>query len=272
LPTADLREVAPDHQRDQVEQAGLAEQVRYAVLCGPEDASAVWAAGALAAHGLPVRLVTTEELVYSTSFTHTLTAAGVVRTAVRLRDGSVVGPHLLGTLNRVTWIPSDHLAGASVTDREYAVQELFALLTSVFHGLPGTVLGRPDARGLCGAWWRPAEWMVEASRAGLRCVGHRTGMVDALPADRVTVLAIQGRVVDGTPAAALPEEVRDGCARLAGRHGSGLLGIDLVPHGGSWLFAAATPVPDLRVGGPMVVAALAEALASGAPAPGVGAT
>jgi hypothetical protein len=72
----------------------------------------------------------------------------VVRTLVRLRDGSVVGPHLVGTLNRVTRIPSEHLGGASLPDREYAVQELFALLTSAFHGLPGTVLGRPDARGL----------------------------------------------------------------------------------------------------------------------------
>jgi hypothetical protein len=233
------------------------------VLCAPEDRSALWAAGALGAHGLPVRVVTTEELVYSTSVTHTV-GAGPVTTAVRLRDGGVLGPDLLGTLNRVSRIPTDHLAGASSLDRDYAVQELHALLTSVLHGLPGQVLGRPDARGLCGAWWRPAEWMVAAGRAGLRGVGHRSGAADPLPAGRrMTVLVIGGRVVGSGPADALPEAVQGACVILAAGHGSGLLGIDLVHDGRGWLFAGATPLPDLSAGGAAGVEAMVATLSAG---------
>jgi hypothetical protein len=109
--------------------------------------------------------------------------------------------------------------------------------------------------------------MLEASRAGLVSIGYRSGSMEVPPVDRLTVLAILGRLVDDLSAGALPDEVREGCARLAARHGSGVLGIDLVPHLGSWLFAAATPVPDLRAGGPTVVAALGAALTGGAPAP-----
>lgn len=242
-------------------------RVEYAVVCGPEDAPAVWAAGALAARGLRVRLVTTEELIYSTSFTHTV-RAGLVTSAVRLPDGAVLGPDLRGTLNRVTRIPTEHLAGAAQADREYALQELHALLTSVLYALPGPVLGRPDARGLCGAWWRPAEWMVEAGRAGLRCVGYRSGAVDPLPTTaRVTVLIIGGRVVVTDPVGALPNAVRKGCARLAARHGSGLLGVDLALDDETWLFAGGTPLPDLRAGRDAGVEAMVAALLAGAPTP-----
>lgn len=252
---------APDAGRS----ATTHEHVTHAVICGPEDASAVWAAEALSASGLPVRLVTTEELVYSTSFTHTL-RSGVVTTVVRLPDGAVLGPDLLGTLNRVSRIPTDHLAGAAPGDREYALQELFALLTSVFHGLPGAVLGRPDARGLCGAWWRPAEWVVAAARAGLQCVGYRSGATDPLPTTtRATVLVIGGHVVADPTLGSLPDEVRLGCVQLAASHGSGLLGVDLVRDDRNWLFCGGTPLPDLRAGGAEGVRALAAALVAQSP-------
>ena len=128
---------------------GEPKPVEYAVLCGPEDRSALWAAQALQDRGLPVRVVTTQEVVYSTSLRHTV-AFGEVTTAVRLADGTLLGPDLRGTLNRMTWVPTEHLAGAEPADRDYAQQEIHAVLTSVVHGLPGVVLGRADGRGLCG--------------------------------------------------------------------------------------------------------------------------
>ncbi len=154
---------------------GRLEPVAYAVLCGPEDRSAVWMAGSLRAAGLDVRLVTTQELVYSTSLRHTVSTHGRAATAVRLGDGALLGPDLRGTLNRMTWVPAEHLAGAPAADRLYALQELQAILTSIVHGLPGVVLGRPDGRGLSGAAWRSSEWMARAGRAGLTVVGYRTG-------------------------------------------------------------------------------------------------
>jgi hypothetical protein len=229
--------------------------VEYAVLCGPEDAAAVWAAHELTRRGLRVRVVTTEELVYSAGLVHTVGRDGPT-VAVRLADGSVLGPDLRGTLNRVLRIPRDHLAATNETDRDYVLVELQAVLTSLLAALPGRVVGRPDPRGLSGAWWRPAEWMVAAARSSLTTVGYRSGGSDE-PGPTSTVLVVAGEVVvpDGTE---LPARVVAACRALADRHGGGVLGIDLVTD--SCLFVGATPWPDLRPGGSAVVDALHTAL------------
>jgi hypothetical protein len=231
--------------------------VEYAVLCGPEDAAAVWAAHGLGRRGLPVRLVTTEELVYSSSLTHTVTRDGST-VAVRLSDGSVLGPDLRGTLNRVLRIPRGHLTGTSEQDRDYLVVELQAVLTSLLHALPGTVVGRADPRGLCGAWWRPAEWMVAAGQAGLAGVGYRSGGADDISPTR-TVLVVAGHVVtpDGV---VVPDDVAAGCRSLAARHGGGVLGVELAVNGPEWAFVGATPWPDLRPGGTALIDLLHAAL------------
>lgn len=235
--------------------ADPAPPVEYAVLCGPEDAAAVWAARELTRRGLPVRVVTTEELVYSAGLVHTVGPAGAT-VAVRLADGSVLGPDLRGTLNRVLRIPRDHLAATNETDRDYVLVELQAVLTSLLAALPGRVVGRADPRGLSGAWWRPAEWVVAAAQAGLTTVGYRSGGSD-VPGPTSTVLVVAGDVVvpDGSQ---LPGPVAEACRALAERHGGGVLGIDLVTDSG--MFVSATPWPDLRPGGPAVVDALHAAM------------
>lgn len=217
----------------------------------------MWVAGELRRRGLDVRLVTTEELVYSPSLTHTVSRDGTT-VAVRLADGSLLGPDLRGTLNRVVRIPRAHLAGTSDADRDYVLAELQAVLTSLLCALPGVVVGRADPRGLSGAWWRPAEWMVAAGRAGLTGVGYRSGGTDEISGTR-TVLVVAGEVV--APAGVeLPDGVVAGCQALAARHGSGLLGVELAVQGGAWAFQGATPWPDLRPGGAAVVDALHTAL------------
>ena len=238
---------------------GPGRPVEYAVLCGPEDASAVWAAGELARRGSAVRLVTTEELVYSASLTHTVTPAGTT-VAVRLADGAVLGPDLRGTLNRVVRIPRAHLAATPEPDRDYVLFELQAVLASLLFALPGVVVGRADPRGLCGAWWRPAEWMVAAGQSGLTGVGYRSGGADESTGPR-TLLVLAGRVVapGGTE---VPDEVVAGCRALATRHGGGLLGLDFSMTPLGWAFERGTPWPDLRPGGEAVVDALHAALLS----------
>jgi hypothetical protein len=227
------------------------------VLCGPEDAAAVWAAHELTRRGFPVRIVTTEELVYSAGLTHTVSRAGT-SVAVRLADGSVLGPDLRGTLNRLVRIPRAHLAATPAADRDYVVAELHAVLTSLLFSLPGVVVGRADPRGLSGAWWRPAEWMVAAGRSGLTGLGYRTGGVDETAATR-TVLVVAGEVV-GPADVEVPREVAAGCQALGVRHGGGLLGVDFAVDGERWAFAGATPCPDLRPGGSAVVEVLQAAL------------
>jgi hypothetical protein len=244
---------------DSGEGPGRRPTVEYAVLCGPEDLAAVWAARALRATGLDVRVVTTQELVYSTSLRHTVSRDGGATAAVRLGDGTLFGPDLRGTLNRMTWVPAEHLAGAATVDRDYARQELGAVLTSLVHGLPGVVLGRPDGRGLSGVAWRPCEWMVRAGRAGLLVPGYRTG-VAARPAAGGIPVVVVGEEVTAPRGVEVPPDVAAGVRRLARDHGSGLLGVDLVPGPAGWLVADVTPRPDLRRVGEPVVAALRAAL------------
>ena len=238
--------------------------VEYAVLCGPEDASAVWAARELTRRGLPVRVVTTEELVYSTSLTHRLFVDGST-VAVRLADGSILGPDLRGTLNRVVRLPRAHLAATSESDREYVLMELHAVLTSLLFALPGVVVGRADPRGLSGAWWRPAEWQVAAGQSGLTGVGYRSGGSDEVTG-RQTVLVVGGEVV-APSGLEVPSGVAVGCRALAERHGGGLLGLDFSVRGPTWALAGATPWPDLRPGGAVLANALHANLLAREPVP-----
>ena len=233
--------------------------VEYAVLCGPEDAAAVWAAHELTRRGLPVRVITTEELVYSASLTHRLSADGST-VAVRLADGSILGPGLRGTLNRVVRFPRAHLAATDEKDRDYVLSELHAVLTSLLFALPGVVVGRADPRGLSGAWWRPAEWLVAAGRSGMISVGYRSGGFDEISGQQ-TVLVVGAAVV--TPSGIdIPTDVVVGCQRLAERHGGGLLGLDFAVEGSTWAFERATPWPDLRPGGALLADALHATLLS----------
>ena len=67
-----------------------------------------------------------------------------------------------------------------------------------------------------------------------------------------------GDHVLGTP---LPPATQGACRRLARLAGADLLGIDLVADpAGRWKFAGANPLPDLRLGGPPLLDALAQLL------------
>ena len=134
------------------------------MLCGPEDASAVWAAGELGRRGVGVRLVTTEELVYSASLTHTVTRHRHVRRRAAWPTGRSSAPTSAARSTGSSGSPAHILAATPEPDRDYVLFELQAILASLLFALPGAVVGRADPRGLCGAWWRPAEWMVAAGR------------------------------------------------------------------------------------------------------------
>lgn len=222
--------------------------IRHAVLCSPQDASGPWARAVLLERGLTgVRLVTTEEIVYSTRVVHRQ-AGGVVSTEILLPDGDVLGPGLRSVLNRVITVPSAHLAGAVETDRSYAVQELHAVLTSVLASLPG-VVNAAGPRGLPGPWLRDAEWLCEAARAGLEGVGWRSGQPAAeRPVPDRRVVVIGDEVI--SEARPVPEHVQHGCRALSRRTGASVLGVDFVVQSDArWLFAGANPTPDLRYTG-----------------------
>jgi hypothetical protein len=239
----------------------------WLVLCCPHDAAALWAADGLARRGLtPLVTVSPEAFVCSRQFVHEI-ANGRARTAFTLPDGQVIdSAAVLGTLNRLTYLPSAHLAAANEDDRHYGQHELHATVLSALHGFGARVVNRPTPRGLAGRQRSEAEWLWLAGRAGLRTAVRRHGDracdlgIDAAGAPdgpSHTTLVLDGRLYgDAVPAAAGARAIA--LARLAE---TPLLGIELVEsRAGDWWFAAASTTPDLRRGGDRFLDALAVAL------------
>ena len=239
----------------------------WLVLCATNDLAALWAARELGARGLqPLEIVTAEVLAYNQCFAHRLTA-GQPDVQITLADGRVInGATVRGTLNRLQFIPSAHLNRANATDRQYAEQELFALYLSWLHGLPGIMLNRPTPQGLSGAWRHPSEWVWLAAQAGLLTMPYQQSDWREAPGSDArarnsarTIIVVKDTCCGPTA----PPSVTAACMRLAQLSGTGLLGLDfhLAPSG-DWVFASATALPDLRLGGSALLDALARALRS----------
>ena len=239
----------------------------WLVLCATNDLAALWAARELGARGLqPLEIVTGEVLAYNQRFAHRLTA-GQPDVQITLADGRVINSATVrSTLNRLQFVPSAHLNRANAADRQYAEQELFALYLSWLHGLPGVMLNRPMPQGLSGAWRHPCDWAWLAAQAGLLTTPYQQSdwreapSSDALARNSVRTIIVVKNTCCGPTA---PPSVAAACLRLAQLSGTSLLGLDFhLASSGDWVFATATPMPDLRLGGPALLDALAEALQS----------
>jgi hypothetical protein len=237
----------------------------WLVLCSPHDDSAIWAYHGLRRRGLsPLRIVTAEALAFSTQFEHEIVSDGI-RTRIEHVDGWVLDSReIRGSLNRVQQLPSDHYARAAPEERLYAQQELFAVFLSWLNALPGAMFNRPGPRGLCGDWRPLSEWIRKAGTVGLETVRYRHdeelgGRIVVPPgALPVSVIVFQGQCFG----ARLPTDVQDGCARLAEASATPLAGIDFMQQGSRLLFAGATPLPSLRIGGEAFLDELAAAFRS----------
>src|SRR5690348_304642 len=103
----------------------------WLVLCASSDIPALWAYQGLKARGLePLELVSAEALAYSRRWEHKVGADGV-GTIISLVDGRTICTNeARGTLNRLSWIPTQHLSTSNQVDKEYAIQELNAFFMS----------------------------------------------------------------------------------------------------------------------------------------------
>lgn len=245
----------------------------WLVVGSPQDAAALWACEGLRARGLdPVEWVDGEALAGARTWRHTLDD-GACTSEIRLDDGRTLRDGAIrGVLNRMQGVPPGALQVAHRDDRDYAQQELFALMLSWMHALPATVVNRPTPQGLAGGWRHACEWVRLAGQAGLPSTAWRMGSRDAGEAPGATpgtnaaaqpdeyAILLDGRAFGPE----LPEAFRGGLMRLATLVDTPLLGIG-VTRGAEreWLFAGATPLPDLRVGGEAFLDALAECLANG---------
>jgi hypothetical protein len=235
------------------------------VLCEGFDHAAFWAIGRLRGRGIAVDVVTGDDLAAAECWDHRLGAAGVF-IGIRLRDGRhIVGDDARGVLNRLSYLPNAWLQRIGGPDRDYALQEMYALYLSWLHSLKGPVINPALPQGLCGNWRHPSMWMLLAGRAGLPVAPYRLSSEDdptltwqPRPVPAPLTAFVAGRHV---VAPTLPDELREPCRRLASLAGATLLGIDFAPDDeGDWQFTGASVMPDLITGGDALIDALAEAL------------
>lgn len=245
----------------------------WLVLCPSTDVAALWAYEGLKSRGLtPLELVCAEELACSLHWEHQVSSSDI-RVNITLADGRTIKHDAVrGVLNRLAYLPQEHLALGDSSDRDYAGQELTAFYMSWLYAMPRPMLNAPTAQGLCGAWRHISEWVWLARKAGLPTVPHRQSSLDRSTEEQVSgnlasaqapanaVIVINGHIAGASP----PEHIVEGCRRLAELSGTGLLGIEFTTgETSSWTFSGATPLPDLRLGGDLLLDVMASVFQEG---------
>ena len=224
----------------------------WLVLCEPSDGAALWAYAGLRDRGLsPLELISPQALVCSTRSVHRIGEHGA-SFEIGLPDGRRLSSgDIKGVLNRWSNVPTNHLIGASESETRYAAEELNALVLSWLACIGRVAINRPSPRGLPGAWRSGSEWAMLAARAGfpvaaLRLSSHHAPVVQAPAIETRSLIVLGGRIFG----AELPPHVAQACARLAQLADTDLLGIELhIDTAHRMYFGAATPWPDLRIGG-----------------------
>lgn len=245
----------------------------WLIFSSPSDPSGIWARQGLRQLGLaPLEFITPESLAVHCQWEHRLGSAGAFL-KIALADGRVITTSgVRGVFNRL-YAPSPLALQAAVSsDRDYAQSELLAFYLSWLNCLPGVVINRPLPSGLCGPWLHPSEWMLCASKSGLRTPVYRQSSRDpgSLPPQPMmgrnttvqNIIAFDGEIFGGS----VPAGVAQACNRLAQQTRAEMLGIELsADEHGRWIFAAATPAPDIRCGGMPLLRRMAQVLVSGEP-------
>jgi hypothetical protein len=230
----------------------------HVILCHPDDAAALWLHGALIALGLPkVELVAVEQLVYARRIVHRIDSAGD-RSVIDLFDGRKLdSATIAGLVNRIRFLPQQHLTRVAASDRSYAADELRAWLLAWLDSLPCPVINRARPQDLGGLWHHPATVAHQAAVAGLP---FGEGSQDP-EAQRSAIVVFEGKVFGPI----LPRAHQETACRLAALLGTSILQID-VEQGGrtGWRSTGASGMADFRIGGrPLAAAVAAHLLGSG---------
>lgn len=234
----------------------------WLVIASSRDVSARWAYDRLSRLDLAqIEYVTDADLV-DAIWQHEVSDDGC-RTILTLSDGRQIDTsQVSGVLNRFTHIPADMVAKVTPDDREYARQELYALVLSWLHSFEGHVLNPPDAMGLCGAWRADAEWAmlahdVDIPSLPLNC-GEQGGGWLSYPSMAISPPAVVVIGDDVFSREDIDESISDKCRALTQRANTPILGLYFVDD----LLNGATPLPDLRAGGDELIESIAHSLAA----------
>jgi hypothetical protein len=236
------------------------------ILCEEADVAAAWAAGGLRQRGVETDIVTGADLAVAGRLEHRVGRSGATFELELAGGRRLCGRTVKGLLNRLSFVPAACLRRIGGPDRDYAVQEIYALYLSWLHSLPGPLLNPPAPQGLCGNWRHLSSWTALAVQAGVPVMPYRQSSKDdptalwpgvAGPAP-ATVFVVGERIVAHP---AVPRRWDEACRKLAGSAGVKLLGIDFAPGAdGQWRFVGASVMPDLMRGGEQVAEALAAVL------------
>lgn len=226
---------------------------------------------AISGAALDVRLIGTAELSMAT-WSHRLDSAGRPSTMLRLRDGTTIDS---GAQVWVAYLASTVLVPrflrAAAVDRDYAVAEFTALLTSWLNGLGDRVLNAPSGSHPSGPAWSSGRWLMEAAAAGLpvRRSSYATsarllpdlgrpGGVLRRPVFPDLETGSTVLVVGAEPSGLLPDEYRPACSELGKRSGCRVFTLRVVPEGAECAVASATSAASPTT--PEQVSALARFL------------
>ena len=213
-----------------------------------------------------LRLVTAEEISSASKWEHRLDSHGAVVTRAVLPDGSGIdGECIDGVLNRLMSPCPVHVLQSTSADREYALGEYTAFFLSWLNGLRCPVIGRATPQGLCGRWRQPLEWVVIAQRSGMEARVEAfdeswTGLASpgaGLQMPGVTVIVAFGKVFSMLD---IPSAVSHACQRFAVAADCDILGLEFATGRGWGPLVGVTPVPDLRLGGELLLDAIAGVL------------
>ena len=233
----------------------------YCIFCRSDDLPALWAYRGLKLRGLAsLEIFTPEALVYNRRLEHRLLAGETV-TQITLADGRLLdGARVQGVLNRINGLPVEHFRQASPEDQAYAGQEQQAIFLSWIYALPGVMINRPSPRGLGGEVRSPAEWCWLATQAGLPVLPFSQNDEQPLgfsPGDTTLQWVVLDGEVYGASAQRCQTDLRNSTKRLAELSGLRLFGLGFCTSlSDEPRFMTATTLPDLRLGGELLLDAL----------------
>lgn len=226
------------------------------ILCHPGDRVAVWLADRLAqATGRRTEIVTVDVLFAGSSFAFVHGDAGS-DCRIDLSDGRVLdGGDLDLVVNRISAIPDTLFIHAADGDRDYARQEMHAVLAGWFAWLDCAVVNPAHPRALSGVWPGPVACRHLAAAAGLPVT---VAFADALAAAPLPAYSAAPAIVHAGRLFGrdLAPGIAAASVRFAAAIGADILSLQF-SDAPEPVFLGVDPVGDWRHGGQPLLEALA---------------